>query len=109
MDNVLYALKNKALGHDMDYGVLDIIIGKFLKQSKVKRTEYFFVEMYCRHYLGTKLKKLRIKTRKKSRLLHRIIDKFKNGRQKRLDNEAYLKTSFEEDMRCSLGEIQLLI
>jgi hypothetical protein len=83
MDNVLYALKNKAFGHDMDYGVLDVILGKFLKQSKVQRAEDFFVEMYCRHYLGMKLKKLRFKKRKKSRLLPKVIAKFKNIRKKR--------------------------
>jgi hypothetical protein len=101
MDNVLYSLKNKLLGVDIDYGrFLDRYVLNFLSLTRYVNFEDYCVEHYCGDIADLFLNKDRDQKRGRiTRMKNKAMDSFKKVREDRKVREAYLQSSFAADIR----------
>jgi hypothetical protein len=112
MDNVLNCLKNKRLSRSIDYKYfLEIVVTRYLLLEDYANFEDFCVEQYCERIAGLYLsdKAGTLQTRRLSCLTGKVIEQLKKKRDIRKEKEAYLQSSFEEDIRRSRSELLKII
>ena len=103
MDKVLYAIKNRILGHDVCYNMLLATIKGYLENPNAYSYEQgiqfedFIIKEYCEYYMDQKNIKVTVK--------QQTLDSLLENRRRRKVNESYLSSTFAEDFTRTQGEL----
>jgi hypothetical protein len=114
MDSVLNCLKLKQLSSSFDYKfLLDDIVRKYLLLEEYVKFEDYCVEQYCERMAGLYLLAEMTGTlpncRRISRVTEKVMEQLRKIRKTRKEDEAYLQSNFQCDMRRSQSELLKIV
>jgi len=106
-DKVIYAIKNRILGHDANYDILLATIKRYLENPNafVLKKGMNFEDYIIIEYYKYAINKIFVKRNVKKQ----AIDKLTNARKRRIDEESYLNITFAEDFRRTHGELLIIL